>query len=88
MEARISWLESFWLISIIMPYYGHTHEAFLVLSKLWVNSRKKLDEYYPEFRMYMAKYCFEIHFYGIKYAEEFPPWDLFRLKFTTSSIGN
>ena len=61
-NARISILERFDTISIIMPYFAPTHRAFLLLSALSIGSRRKLDEFYEEFVKYMGKYwmCLKI----------------------------
>ena len=50
---RLDVLESFSLISKIMPYFGSTHKSFLVLSRLNSKTRKKLDEYFIEFTRLM-----------------------------------
>ena len=42
-------LDRFDTIWHIMPYYAHTHKAFLLLSSLCSSTRHKLDEYYIEF---------------------------------------
>ena len=42
-------LSRFDSISHIMPYYGQTHRAFLLLSSLCSETRSKLDEFYDEF---------------------------------------
>ena len=73
---KIKLLENFGLISKIMPYYGPTHKSFLLLSALWVKSRKKLNEYFNEFKKIMLKYWAEIKFTSHTYST-FPPWDLF-----------
>ena len=48
--------QRFDIISIIMPYYAPTHKAFLLLSTLWTESRRKVDEFYEEFVKYMRRY--------------------------------
>ena len=48
-KLKIPMLSRFDTISHIMPYYGQTHEAFLLLSSLCSKTRCKLDEYYDEF---------------------------------------
>ena len=42
-------LNKFSIISMIMQYFGMKHSFFLVLSRLWKNSRDKLNEWYSEF---------------------------------------
>ena len=53
--SKIPMLQRFDTISHVMPYYGHTHKAFLLLSSLCSASRCKLDEYYKEFVHWMSK---------------------------------
>ena len=48
-EVQIPMLSRFDTISHVMPYYAHTHKAFLLLSSLYKSSRNKLDEFYDEF---------------------------------------
>ena len=48
--TRISIFEKISLISLIMPFYSYSHNAFLVLASLWMRTRNKLDEFYEEFR--------------------------------------
>ena len=78
-------LGSFSLASVIMPYYGPTHQSFLVLSTLSSKSRKKLDDYYPEFRRLMAKFWAEIQISSLPDGKQFPPFDMFKLDFRSSS---
>ena len=55
-RSKIPMLSRFDLISHIMPYYGQTHRAFLLLSSLWKETRCKLDEFYWEFVTRMKEY--------------------------------
>ena len=85
MESRIPILENIVLNSVIMPYYSYTHKAFLLLSSLCSRSRRKLDNFYEEFRSAMKNYCMNI------YQNRNPkvlslPWDLFRFIFSISTI--
>ena len=48
-RLKIPMLSRFDAISHIMPYYGQTHQAFLLLSGLCSKTRCKLDEFYDEF---------------------------------------
>ena len=48
-RSKIPMLSRFDAISHIMPYYGQTHWAFLLLAGLWKETRGKLDEFYDEF---------------------------------------
>ena len=49
-------LMNFPLISVLMPYFGFTHQIFILLSSLSVGTRSKLIERYSEFRKFMLKY--------------------------------
>ena len=85
MESRIPILENIVLNSVIMPYYSYTHKAFLLLSSLYSRSRRKLDDFYEEFRSAMKNYCMNI------YQSRNPkvlslPWDLFRFNFSISTV--
>ena len=82
----ISLLENFGLISITMPYYGTTHQSFLLLSSFWTKSRMKLDDYYSEFRSIMRKYSAEIYITNREVLSTFPPFDLFKLNFWKGNI--
>ena len=55
-KSKIPMLSRFDTISHIMPYYGQTHRAFLLLSGLCSDTRSKLDEFYYEFVACMTKY--------------------------------
>ena len=55
-RSKIPMLSRFDAISHIMPYYGKTHWAFLLLSGLCSETRRKLDEFYDEFVTLMTKY--------------------------------
>ena len=55
-RSKIPMLSRFDAISHIMPYYGQTHRAFLLLSSLCSETREKLDEFYYEFIASMKKY--------------------------------
>ena len=83
---KILLLENFGLISITMPYYGATHQSFLLLSSFSVNSRKKLDDYFCEFRRIMRKYWAEIYISKNKIIKGFPPLDLFKLNFWKGNV--
>ena len=48
-RSKIPMLSRFDSISHIMPYYGQTHWAFLLLAGLCSETRGKLDEFYDEF---------------------------------------
>ena len=55
-RSKIPMLSRFDAISHIMPFYGQTHRAFLLLSGLWKETREKLDEFYEEFVNHMKEY--------------------------------
>ena len=54
--SKIGIFESISLLSILMPYYGSSHEGFLLLSLLSKIIRDSLLEHYPEYRRFMFKY--------------------------------
>ena len=86
-SSYISILESFPLISVIMPFYGSTDEMFLVLSSLWVRTRRILIEYYPEFRRFMLDYS-KVKKLSIKELLEIDlPLDLFVLYINELSLN-
>ena len=85
MESRIPILENIVLNSVIMPYYSYTHKAFLLLSSMCSRSRRKLDDFYEEFRSAMKNYCMNIYQNRNQKVLSLP-WDLFRFKFSVSSI--
>ena len=70
--------DSFGITSVVMPYYGHSHVSFLLLSTLCRTSRRKLDEYYEEFRKHMLRYSKELILCGEKLELMTLPNDLFR----------
>ena len=81
MESRkIKIFESFALISVVMPYYGPTHQAFIILSSLWARSRWKLDQYYDAFRRLMIRNAREVLIYDKQKNLWSLPSDLFRLR--------
>ena len=81
-RSKIPMLSRFDSISHIMPYYGETHRAFLLLSGLWKETREKLDEFYYEFVTCMKEYwiIIRINKWDIK-KFLFLPNDLFQLIF-------
>ena len=58
-RSHIAILESFPLISVIIPYYGFTHWGFLLLSALSRKTRSILMENYKVFRRIMLQYSKE-----------------------------
>ena len=55
MNYRIDLFERFGVCSVILPYVGQLHSAFLMLSKLSVKSRKMLDKYIKGILNWMDK---------------------------------
>ena len=84
-NSKVSVLENFSLISKIMPYYGHTHKAFLVLSCLSKNTRQKLDEYYNEFWSIMQELWINLFIDHELINRLELPWDLFRFNLTLNN---
>ena len=74
-RSKIPMLSRFDAISHIMPYYGQTHGAFLLLSSLCSKTRNKLDEFYDEFVTLMKENWRYIEKYQL--ARQFLPNDLF-----------
>ena len=73
-------LSRFDAISHIMPYYGQTHRAFLLLSSLCSETRDKLDEFYDEFVNHMKENWRYIETYSTKQETlKFLPNDLFEI---------
>ena len=87
-EKKLSLLK-FDIIIKIMPYYGQTHKAFLLLSRLCIRSRQELDKNYNEFIINMNKYWQWIEFNEQKvFKHILLPNDLFGVKFwCTSELG-
>ena len=78
MDWSFKLFQNFNVMMIIMPYFGMTHEAFLILSQISKGSRMKLNEFYPEFRKTMNKYWLEVHIYHENIGGLKLPNDLFR----------
>ena len=77
MKSKIPMLSRFDTISHIMPYYGQTHGAFLLLSGLCSKTRDKLDEFYDEFVNLMKENWRYIQIYST--YQNIPPNDLFEM---------
>ena len=77
---KIQILENFALTSVIIPYYGASHECFLLLSWFSTKSRRKLNSYYCEFTKIMRKYWATYHYADCGLGK-FPPNDLFKFAF-------
>ena len=79
-EIKIPMLSRFDTISHVMPYYAHTHKAFLLLSNLCKTSRNKLDEFYDEF-MECMKYNWLKITILLERMKKLLPTDLFIIMF-------
>ena len=78
-------LMNFPLISVLMPYFGFTHEIFIVLTSLSVGTRSKLIERYSEFRKFMLKYSKVKEVEIEDLLKKKFPLDIFILQFKTFS---
>ena len=77
-RSKIPMLSRFDAISHIMPYYGQTHRAFLLLAGLWKETRQKLDEFYNEFVTCMKEYWIFLKITSLGQPTQlFLPGDLF-----------
>ena len=81
-QLSVPILQRFDTIASIMPYYGPTHKAFLLMSSLCSASRRKLDEHYVAFINWMEKHCISI-FINLQRSYDllFFPNDLFEVNF-------
>ena len=71
-QNTFAW-ERFDIISTIMPYYAHTHKAFLLMSQLYSASRNKLDEYFDEFISCISEYWMSL---VVNFKSETKTWNL------------
>ena len=79
METSEIWIfESYPLLSILMPYYGSSHEGFLLLSLLSKSVREYLLEHYPKYRRFMLKHAKMIDGVKDKHLAMRLPLDLFQ----------
>ena len=79
-RSNIPMLNRIDTISHIMPYYGHTHRAFLLLSSLCSMTRNKLNEFYDEFVNHMREHWIYLEAYSTsQQANIFLPNDLFKI---------
>ena len=80
-------LESYPLVSKVMPYYGFTHKGFLVLTILSKSVRQMIIVNYKTFRRIMLEYSFE-KFITIEALTRLDlPTDLFRYKIDKTYLG-
>ena len=88
-RSKIPMLSRFDAISHIMPYYGQTHWAFLLLSSLCSDTREKLDEFYDEFVNRMGEYWRYLLVYSTNQkSRKFLPNDLFEVNIDCSNEEN
>ena len=81
-RIKILMLSRFDTISHIMPYYGQTHGAFLLLSSLCSETRNKLDEFYDGFVNLMKENWRYIQMNST--YQNIPPNDLFEMSISLS----
>ena len=79
--SKIAIFENFAVTTVVMPYYGCTHQAFLLLSKLSKGARSKLYEFYDEFVFAMKKYWTILKIDKMSFGKLFTPCDLFIYEF-------
>ena len=77
-KSKIGIFESISLLSKLMPYYGSSHEGFLLLSLLSKSIREYLLEHYPEYRRFMFKYAKIVNYVKDEHMEMKLPLDLFK----------
>ena len=79
-SSRIKIFESFPLVSVVMVYYGYTHEMFVVLSSLSMKIRMNMLKHYKNFRRIMLKYSQEMRIErNVELSCIRLPFDLFKL---------
>ena len=85
-RSKIPMLSRFDAISHIMPFYGQTHRAFLLLSGLCSETRDKLDEFYDEFLVLMKEFwkCLVVNS-NENLDNLFVPNDLFEVSISCNS---
>ena len=79
--SKIRIFESISLLSELMPYYGSSHEGFLILSLLSKSIRDYLLEHYPKFRTFMLKHATKIEYVEDEHLEMKLPLDLFQFSY-------
>ena len=73
-------LEKFGVSSVVMPYFGYTHQSFLLLSRLSKGSRTMLDDFYQEIVNWLFEWNILISINDQNIKEMFLPSDLFSFK--------
>ena len=71
-------LEKFGVSSVIMPYFGYTHQSFLLLSRLSKGSRAMLDDFYQEIVNWLFEWNTVIYINDHNTEAMFLPSDLFK----------
>ena len=84
-ENEVPIFESLPLISVVMPYYGYTHQMYLLLSSLSKKTRIMLCNIYKIFRRIMLKYSIEKKTNIKKLSKFFIPFDLFKFHIDEAS---
>ena len=69
----------FSLTTVVVPYYGYTHESFVLLSSLSKNTREILNDNYEGFRKYMANFLKIISIHQAIDEKLRLPLDLFKV---------
>ena len=73
----------------IMPYYSHTHNAFILLSSLSQGSRTNLKRYYEAFLNWMEPYLIEVEIRNENIERRYSlPLYLFKFKIIIRSKEN
>ena len=81
-------LESFPLISKVMPYYAWTHRMFLLLSEVSKKTRLILIKNYTLFRRIMLEYSMEKSIDIKKLLMLNIPYDLFKFNIKNSNVNS
>ena len=76
--SKIEIFESTSLLSELMPFYGSSHEGFLILSLLSKSIKDYLLKHYPEYRRFMLKHAKKIIYMEDEHFEMKLPLDLFK----------
>ena len=87
-SSYIPILESFPLLSEVMPYFGSPDKSFIVLSELSLWTRKNLIKHYPEFRRFMLKYSKTLNIAMNELSEMKIPFDLFKFEIDEDELVN
>ena len=77
-SSQVRILEKFGVSSVVMPYFGYTHQSFLLLSRLSKGSRTMLDEFYREIVNWLFKWNMMISINDQNTKAMFLPSDLFK----------